>query len=273
MATKSILLDYQSTKDVSTGLDFGTRNGTVSMQQPQYLDAEKKKLFRVIRVMVSPEMPNVYKYGGVDTTSLKLTADGGATWVTLALKTGIYTIAMLQDAINDVGTQASWWKTAGDFGYTLGYNPATQIVYVTMDSSKLGGLFTQLGINFNVGNMADMLGFSSSNSSFVTDGLHTANLPPQMDYQGQYVELFCSIIQGCRWINGKLSSSICRIPITQSQSEIIYPSGNSGFISPVVHASIPAFIQSFDIKLINQRGNDAVFMYGGLTVELEILDG
>ena len=267
----SVLIDYLT--DPITNKIFGARDGTVNFRQPVYLDQNKRKQFRVLRIMMSPSIPNVYNYGGVNTTTIKLSRDGGTTWVTCLLKNGIYTIKMFEDAINDVGTQSSWWLNAGDYGYVLSYNPATQFVYVTLDSTKLtANPANQLCIDFSISQTGILLGFSSTNNKFITDGLHNADLSPQVDWQGQYVEVFCSIIQGCRWINGQLSSSLCRVPIVNTTSEIIFPSANTGMISPLIFASIPSVIQSMEFRFVNQFGRPAVFLYGGVTVELEIID-
>lgn len=268
----SLLLDYNRSSDSTTGLDFGTRNGTINFRQPQYLDSNKKKLFRVLRVMLSPEMPNVYNTGGINTTTVNLSRDGGATWITCLLKTGIYTTTMISDSINNVAELQGWWAVAGDYGFDLNYNPATKMVYIKLDSTKLVAPGTQLAIDFGVSQMGLMLGFSNTNDSFNTDGVHTADLSPQLDWQGQYIEVFCSVIQGVRWVNGQLSSALCRVPISASTSEIVWPSANTGMISPLVPASIPNVIQSFDITIRNAKGNDAVFLYGGVSVEIEIVD-
>lgn len=267
----SLLLDYNRSTDATTGLDFGTRNGSVTLRQPIYLDANKRKMFRILRVMMSPEIPNVYNNGGIDTTKINLSNDDGATWVTCLLKTGVYTIGMLNDAINNVAELQNWWKTAGDFGYELNYNPATKMVYVKLDSSKLS-VGTQLAIDFGVSQVGQMLGFSATNDTFKTDAVHTADLVPKLDWQGQYVEVFCSIIQGVRWVNGQISSALCRIPISASASEIIWPSANNGMISPLIPASIPSAIQSFDFTIKNAYGRDCIFLYGGVSIEMEIVD-
>ncbi len=268
----SLLLDYNRSIDSISGLDFGTRNGTINLRQPIYLDPNKKKQFRVLRVMLSPEIPNVYNSGGINTTTCNISRDGGATWITCLLKKGIYTISMLNDSINDVATLQSWWAVKGEYGFDLSYNPATKIVYIKLDSTKLAVGGTQLAIDFGVSQMGLMCGFSSTNNSFIVDGLHTADLSPQLDWQGQYVEIFCSIIQSTRWVNGQLSSALCRVPISASTSEIVFPSANNGMISPLINASIPSAIQSFDVTIKNAFGRDAVFLYGNASIELEIID-
>lgn len=267
----SLLLDYRKDKTTS-GLDFGTRNGTVNLQQPIYLDSNKKKAFRVIRCIMSPEIPNIYSYGNFNNTIVKITNDGGLTWITVSLPFGIYTIKMIQDSINNVANQLSWYKP-NQVALEINYNPATKFVYTKIDSTQLA-LGTQMGIDYGASQMYQLLGYTFANSKILIDGLFTATEVPQVDSQGTYVEVTCSIIQNVRWINGTLSKSIVRIPINlQSGSvEIIYPSTNTGMISPLVPASIPSFIQSYDISILNSKGTETVFLYGSFILELEIVD-
>jgi len=265
----SVLLDYKSTTDPS-GTVFGVRNGTVQLQQPIYFDPNKKMAFRVIRAIMSPEIPNIFSYGGINNTQINLSNDGGATWVTCQLKTGVYTIAMLNDSINNVASQLGWWTNNADPGYDLNYNPATQMVYVGLDSTKLA-LGVKLGIDFGVSQIYKTLGYTLANSQIIVDGITTATLAPQLDFQGTYVEVFMSCIQGTRWINGQVSNCLCRIPITATTTEIVWPSGTTGMITPLVQASIPSVIQGYDVTIRNGVGNDCVFMYGGFLLEVEIV--
>lgn len=269
----SVLIDYNRKTDEVTGLDLGTRSGTVNLRQSINLDQNKKKAFRVSRVIMSPEIPNVYTYNGFTNDKLRCSNDGGATWITIGLKTGIYTVTQIEESIIAVLNTLNWFTKPTDAGITLSYNPATRYIYTKLDSSKLL-VVGQLAIDYStLGNMYQTLGYELATSIFLVDGLYTATLPPALDSQSTYVELKMSCIQGVRWINGQLSNSICRIPIQSGgQTEIVWPASATGFISPLIPASIPSTIDSFTINVITGNGRECVFMYGNLIIEIEIVD-
>jgi len=268
----SILLDYNKSTDEKTGLQFGTRSGIISMRQPIMMDPNRKKAYRVISIIMSPEIPNIYSYNGFNNTTVNISKDGGATWITVQFKAGIYTIQMIQDAINNAASQVNWWINNNDPGFIVAYNPATTLVYTQLDSSKLlgGG---QLAINYTVSSFYQMLGYTLLSGIILIDGLSTASNPPQLDVQSTYIEIKMSCILGTRWVNGQISNAICRVPINSSGGvEIIYPSGSTGFISPIVQASIPSTIESFSINFTNGAGNETVWLYGNCIVQVELID-
>lgn len=265
----SINITYQSTETQA----FGFRNGTVNLKQPINLDPNTKKRYRIVRVILSNELPNIYNFGGFNNTGFRISRDGGLSWTTCTLQFGIYSISQLNLAINNCAQQESFWKDNNDPGYELNYNPTTKIVYIKLDSTKLtDNPANQLGIDFSGTRIYETLGFVTT-KSYITDGLKTASDQPQMDAQGTYVDVFCSIIQGSRYVNENLSNIICRVPIVDSSNvEIVFPSSVTGLISPIVRASIPSIIQSYDIRFINGRGRDCVFLTGSAQVEIEIFD-
>jgi len=267
----SIQLDYTQSKDVS-GTDFGSRNNTVNMRQVVLLNPSKRHGFRVLRIMLSNQIPNIYNYGGFDTTKINISNDGGATWTAMTLKNGIYTLQMIEECITDVCNQNGWLIKASDPALIISYNPATQIVYIKIDSTKLQ-VGTQFCVNFGVSKIYEMLGFNANACSFSVDGLHSATNVPQMDSQGNYIDVFMSCIQGTRYVNGQLSNSICRLPILSGgENEIIYPSANTGSVTPLIKAIIPSEISTFTIRFVNAMGRDAVFLMGNAIVEIELME-
>ena len=267
----SVLLDYNKSRDETTGADFGYRSGTITMRQPLYLNQNKRKAFRVLRVIMSPEIPNIYSYNGYSNSLINISIDGGATWVTVSLKAGIYTIQMIQDSINDVANQLNWYIKPSDPAIVISYNPATRYVYTKLDSSKLLAP-GQIAIDYGVSSIYLLLGYGVLTSKFLIDGLFTATLPPQLDAQSTYVEIKMSCIQGVRWTNGSLSSSICRIPIQSGQVEIVWPAASTGLISPLIPASIVNSISSYTINITTGNGSECVFLYGNFILEVEIVD-
>jgi len=269
----SVLLDYKSTKDPTTGLDFGYRSGNVYMKQQRQSDENRKKAYRVIRVILSPEIPNIYSYGNFNNTKVNISNDGGTTWISVNFKNGIYTIQEMQDSINNVANQLNWYSKSTDPAFILNYNPATRFIYTKIDSSKML-LPSQFAVDYSVSAFYQMLGYTSLTCTFLVDGLFTASLSPQIDVQSTYLEIFMSCIQGTRWLNGNLNSAIARIPISTSSTatEIVFPSATTGYISPTVPASIPSTIESFDISIRTGNGTECVFLYGNCIIEVEIID-
>lgn len=268
----SVILDYNKSSDSTSGLDFGTRAGTVTLQQPIILDNNRKKGFRVLRVILTPEIPNIYSYGNFDSTTINISNNAGTNWVTVQMKTGIYTIQMIQDSVNSVANQLGWYTNAGDPAIIISYNPATQYIYTKLDSTKLAG-GGQIGIDYSVSQIFSMMGYAVGHSTLLADGLYTAQNPPVIDSQGTWVDIKMSCIQNTRWVNGQLSNTICRVPLqTTGGIEIVWPSANTGMVSPIVPASIPSIIQQFTINFLTNRGNELVVSYGNVSVEVEIMD-
>lgn len=97
----------------------------------------KKRAFRLIRCILSGQIPNIYSYGSFNNTTLAITRDGGTTWHPVQLTTGLYTIMQLHTTINDTANQNVWYTDPAQPAIVLSYNPATQFIYVRLDSTKL----------------------------------------------------------------------------------------------------------------------------------------
>ena len=267
----SVIIQYSSSKDSQTNLDFGTRSGRVQLRQAINLDPNKGKGFRVIKVMVSGQIPNIFNYNGQDNTKINVSKDAGLTWDTIQMQNGIYTVQMLQLAIRNGLLLLGYVANVTDASITLSYNVATQYVYVTLDSTKLL-LPGQLGIDFSVSQIYQALGYTFGASTFIVDGAFSATNPPLLDVQGNYLEIVTNICQGCRWSGSNISNVLCRVPIIATDNEIIFPAGSTGFVSPLTRASIPSTISAYDVNILNERGQETVFMFGGFSLELELVD-
>ena len=266
----SYQLDYTASKN-NSGSDFGTRNATINMRQPLNLSNEKSHSFRIIRIILSNSIPNIYNYGGFDSSKINISNDGGTNWYTIVIDNGVYTLQMIEDVITDAFNQRGWLIKSNDPAITLNFNPASQMIYTKIDSSKLETGGSQAQIDFSVSKIADMLGYTSPILS--TDGLHTAQNVPQLDSQGSYIDVYCSAILGSRYVNGNISNAICRLPILSADNnEIIFPSAQTGSVAPILKANIPSSISSYEITFKNQYGRDAVFLMGNAVVELELID-
>lgn len=266
----SVQLVYNASKSPS-GLDYGTRNGTINLRQPIYLDANKRKSFRVLKVAMSPVIPNIYNFNGFNNTTLKISKNNGVNWTDVLFDNGVYTVNQLSEGINNVASQLSWWANSSEPGFTLSYNIVTQYIYIKLDSTKLNAV-GQLCIDFGTSSIYSTLGYLQTACSFNTNGIHSATLAPELDSQSTSVDIYVSCIQGTRYVNGNLSNSVLHLPIVDSATEIIFPSNSTGIVSSFIPASIPSAISAFDVKIINGRGRDAVFLFGNFYIEVEIID-
>ena len=269
-----VLLEYTSTKDPTYGTDFGTRAGQVTMIQPISLDPNKKKEYQIQSVIISPEIPNIYSYGGFNNTSLRISNNAGVTWSTVILSNGIYQINMIQDSITNAFLQAGWILDSTHIPVIVDYNPASRLIYVQTNSSQLTA--GTVGVDFGYSLMYQMLGFTNPASSiFTVDSTYVATLPPNIDVQGTYINVVCNLITGSRYVNGQFSSVICKVPLTASttQIEIVFPSANTGSINvPFIEASIPNNIMSFSIDFQTSTGQSVVFLYGNAICQFIVRD-
>lgn len=267
------ILEYNASVDPLTGTAFGIRSGSINLQQPLLLTQDRQRAYRVLRVIMSPEIANVYQYGGFDNSKLRISNDGGATWKNIQLQNGNYsTLKMLQDAINDVANQFNWYTSTSDPAILINANDATGLVYTKLDSTKLA-IGTQIAIDYGLSTIYNLFGYPVGACIFITDGIKTATNPPQVDTQGTYGRVYVSFISNCRWLNGQIDNSICKIPFVLAGGiEYIYPSTGTGVISPVIPCVFPSYVQAFKVSFKNQFGNEIIFMYGGCSLELEIMD-
>lgn len=267
-----VLLDYTSKTDSLTGLPFGRRMGQVTLVQPIQLDPNKKKKYQVIRTIISPEIPNVYNYGNFNNTQIRISNNGGISWSIIQFNNGIYQIDMIQDTITNAIAQAGWLGTSTT-PIIVNYNPATQYVYIILNSSGIVG--TQIAVDFGYTPFYNLLGFSTtSNAIFITDGTFSAQNPPQIDQQGTTCLIVCSLIQGCRYTNGIYSNIVARIPLVQSESqiEIVWPSASTGLLSPEVECSMSSTVMNYTVDIQTESGQSMVFLYGNFILELSVTD-
>ena len=278
---KSVFIEYNATKDGTTGLDFGARDGTLNLTQTIMLDPNKRKSYRIVRVRLSPVYVNIYNYNGVNNTDVNISNDGGATWVTVHFKNGNYSeLAMIQEGINDVVNQLGWYKSSTDPGIIINSNPATSYAYTKLDSTKLNA--GQLAIDWTANGTStlyQLMGYNQASAIFLVDGIFTGNNPPQVDSQGTYVRIYCSVIQNTRLKrNGSnqlvSDNSICTVPfITDTNAvEIVYPGNSTGTVSPVIGCSASSIISSIGFSFKNTNGSPFLWNYGEVSVELEIFD-
>ena len=266
----SILFDTTSSTS-ATGDDFGTRTKQVTLVQPVTFNDNRPRKYRVNRVILSPEIPNIYSYGSFNNTQMRISINGGVAWSIVQFSNGVFTINMIQDSITNAFAQTGS-LVVGGIPVIVSYNPATHFVYVTLQSTALTA--GQVGVDFGFSSFYQLLGFDTpAHSKFIADGTYTAQGIPNLDSQGTSILVSMDIIQGARYKNGVFSNIVCRVPIVvaASQVEIIYPSGSTGFISDWIKSSIPSTIMTYTIDYISEKtGSPIVFLFGNATLEIEI---
>jgi len=270
------LFEYSSTADRLLGTPFGTRDGIVTMTQPVRFDERAKRSYQIQSVILSTEIPNIYKYGGFDNTKVAISGNGGGAWTTVQFANGVYTLTMIQDNITNAFLQAGWIADATKIPVTVSYNPATGLVYVILDSTQLSNPQGQVGADFGISSMYVMLGYDSAvDGQFTSDGIFGAQLPPQIDVQGTYVNVGISMISYARSVNGVFSNVVAKVPLVTgpNSNEVVYPSGYTGNIAtPFVEASIPAYVMSFNVTFTTPFGFPVVFLYGTASVQFVVKD-
>lgn len=267
MAVSSHIIEYY--KDSQTS---GIRDGDVTMSETLYFNKGKYAL-KVCQIALSPEIPNVYSYDGVDTTKFWISNNNWTTHHQVTLPQGNYTIQEINLAIKNILITIDWYNPNSPNvidrpPIVLGFDTTSGKIYLELHSavSSTG----KIAINFGISNFGHMLGFVNPNT-FATSGLYLADSFPLIDYQGSTIAIKSSF-QKTKMVNGQYSNELCRIPIPSNDgTEIIYPTG--GIIPPILAtAQIPTLLSSFSIKFINPRTGKSIFWsYGAVDVQLEII--
>lgn len=223
----SVTLSYSKSFTTLSSLD-----GVVCLRQPisfiPYRGTEKPRRMslRLIQVSFTSRIANVYSLpdGSFNNGLIRVSKDGGATWTSIQLPDGVYTLPYIQAAINEA--VSAWWTTSSDPGFVLRYNLATEYAYVSLDSTKLAAP-GQLGIDFSQSRVADLLGYSAV-KTFVADGTHVADAQAMLNWCGDAVSVYLRGFGTLSVADGVLSEELCSIPLTVSQvgNEYIYPSAS-----------------------------------------------
>jgi len=244
----------------------GSPSGTVNFDTPVRTDGRRIRKLRLIKTSFSSLITNVFNHNGVNNGLVAVTCDGGTSWTEIQLPNGVYTVSLINAAINT--TIAGWWADAGKPGFTLRYNLASQLAYVNIDSTKLAAP-GQLGINFApVGSrMWELLGYNQDDAVFVTDDLHGAQNYAKMNWFGDSVSLVIRGLGSLSLKNGSKSEELCSIPLSASSvnNEYIYP---QGIYTPVIYLpGAPDALSTITFEFLGSRSD------GGQQIPILILEG
>lgn len=255
---------------------IGTLDGVYIQTPSLKLDNRKSYGLRVLFARLSSLIPNVYSYGSNDTTRIDISTDGFATVREhIILPNGNYSVYQINVAIQNALTTLGWSTSTASASTPiyLNNNPVTGYNYVRLDTTKLVS-GTQVAIDFTAdgtSRMNELLGFVTT-SIYNTDGLKDASHVPLTDWQGSNINISCPTFAGSTYVNGIPSNVIACLPTSTTMNEIIYPSNETGMISPILYPSIPYIINGFTINITNQRTNQpVVFLFGSANICIEII--
>lgn len=267
MTNNSTIIEYFQDTQLS-----GTRDGEVTLSETLYFNNGKYAL-KVCQITLSPEIPNIYKHDGVDTTTFLISNNGWVTNHKVVLPQGNYTIQEINEAIKNILITLNWYNPGTPNvidkpPIQIGLDSTSGKVYLRIASASSSTGF--IGINFGISNIGHLLGFLDP-YQFSISGLYLADSYPLVDYQGSSISVKSSF-QKTKMVNGQYSNELCRIPIPPSDgTEILYPTG--GIIPPLLAtAQIPSLLTGFSIQFVNPRTGKSIFWsYGSVDVQLEIV--
>lgn len=258
------ILSFTNSTDSIASLD-----GEVRLINPLQMNANRLKGIRLVSFSMSSFIPNVYNYGGVNTGLVRCSKDDGATWDTIQLTNGVYTIPLIQQAILSAIT--TYWTDSSDPGFALRYNSATYQVYCDIDSTKLA-VADQFQIDFKPtgSQMYELLGFTTT-TLFDTDGLHTSDNYAQLDWFGNQVSVQVYGLGNLTILNGSPSNEFFSVPLSASKvnNEYVYPI--AGIRTPMILIDGRDNLQKFSVKLVGSRNDrQVVFLEGQVKLVFEL---
>lgn len=247
---------------------IGLLDGEVIMNQAIKLNPNTKKMIRLDQLTMTSQIPNIYNYGGVNTGLIKTSKDNGATWDTIQLTDGIYTVALIQAAI--LSEITGYWTDASDPGFALRYNTATQVVYCDIDSTKLL-VPSQFVVDFapTGSSLMTLLGFVST-TSFNTDGIHDASDYAQLDWFGNNAIIQMDGFGSICYLNGVPSNQLCSVPLSTAivNNEYVFPT--AGIVSPWIVISSNNQISKYSFKIVGSSGRSMIFLQGSISLLIEM---
>jgi hypothetical protein len=214
----------------------------------------------------------VYLTTDNDTTRLRISGDGGVTWIIVDMIPGFYTVAQINAAISNALVANGFLLPANinNPPIYLGITPVDQRCYVILDTTKATVGTVQIGISFDLYDTWQLVGFDAV-KTFILDGTYAADTIPFIDYQGSSIAVTTSF-QGSRWVNGIRSNIMAQFPIPFiNRGDITYPSYNTLLLSPYTICDIPRVFTGYTVNFINPRtGKDLVFLYGDVSLTIDI---
>lgn len=260
MSYKSRLLSYSTSVTA-----LGTFDGTVNFDTPLRVNSSRPHTFKVVRASITSNLPNVYNYGSVNNGLIRVSNDGGSTWTTIQLTDGVYSVNSLNNAINDV--ISVWMTSSSDSAFILRANTVINKCYIIIDSTKLS-VGIQFAIDFGdtISLAYDLLGFVAT-QNFNTDGTHTGDAFPKLDYQGNNVKIFVNGFGPLAIEEGESTKLACTIPLSTSSVLNEYVYGQNGEVPFEVPCKVSDPLTTYSIEVRGDNSNTIVGYDGKLNLQ------
>lgn len=286
MATAGPLIKYRNSI-----IELGPLSGKVDYSPGLSLPTNRNIFVRALSAQLTKQIPNIYSYAQFDNTKLSVTNNASAgtpTWHQIDLPHGVYTLLELTLAITDaVGVYSgkNWYTNDAQPGILIEGNTSTGKVYIILDNSKTTGQTGRLGIRFDVGGtLYETLGYNPDYplqmiQTDTNDGSlpgyifksTAAAFPPKLDTQGTTCDVRTSLNPEMSYVNSTNTDIILSIPLTVSgdnADEYFYP--YDGAISPFIQLRNSGAITGLDVKLLTNRGEEMIFLYGDFDLNLQL---
>lgn len=240
-------------------------DGTLKFTQPLKFRNGSRRTIKVVEASITSNIPNIVP----ENASFAISNDDGVTWSDYSMDTGIYTVKLINLAIQDAIEQETWNTDDSDPVFFLRYNTATTKAYIVIDDTKLTSGNFKIDFNFNGSMLYDVLGFTAS----TTYGTGTTTAPnyAKVNYQGENVCVFLEGVGNISYLNGNNSNEICRIPMNLiSQSGNLYRYPSEGVVSPEITVLCSNEIYQIGIKFKTENDEQIKVFDGKVTVVLQI---
>ncbi len=268
----SRILTYRKSVGALASLD-----GEVTLPEPLRTRPNSTHSMQVIRAIIPSSLCNIYDARALMTipaaerivnSLVRMTNDGGATWTTVQMHDGAYSVAQMQNAINDaIGT---WHKDPADPAFVMRVNAVLRTVYIILDSTKLN-IGAQIGVDFTAGGvslLSEVLGFITP-AEFLVDGTFAADQWAFVDWFGDSIDIGVDGLGYLSLINGSSSNVAVSVSLNVSAAgnSIVYP-GSTGEKTFTVPCKIPGdTLQRYRVEF-RGRGGRRVLAFGNADVEL-----
>jgi hypothetical protein len=220
-------------------------------------------------------IPNVFNSGGMNNGLVNISIDNGVNWLAVQLPNGVYTIATLNAAINAAITAV--WTSPASSGFLLAYNTATNLVYTSLDSTKLL-VAGQLVVDYSVSDIWRLLGYTAT-KVFNIDGLWGAPSAARINWFGDSISLNIIGLGIVSVKNGVSSYEIANIPL-------VLPAGSNEYLFPTSGIWLPELplpsasttIQQINFQFrstgqavdVNGNAIPILFLEGDIHITIEI---
>ena len=251
---------------------FQKDNSTYStIDEHLYFDSDiqfyrnSKKYLKISKIYLSADIPNVIEDLN---NQIKISKDGGSTWTTINLSSGVYSVDAVNEAVN-YNIKSSWYTDETDYGIKISPNTVTNSVYITIDSTKFADIGAQGAVDLST--IKNLLGFSST-TVYTTDGVFICNSNPNFDWFGNYIDIHIKGL-GVKTIkNGSISDKVASINLSTDTINNLYVYPNGTIPPKIPLPSLNKSINHLQFFFRGTRENKNIVLRGQVYVEFVIID-